>query len=353
VTWRDGVHLTGTPIWCDARRRRDVCFASAAERPGRAAHGQLIGTPLTLALLGARGGGHLAVPLYRRFTLGTLSLELIASGRGPGAAALAVEAGGRRVLYAGAIRTAVPGAGYALSTEPAGVRACDALVVAAPFGEERFSFPPLAEAAATTCDWVRARLAAGDHPALLVDTPLDALEIAARLAAEGLPLAGDRPIRELARRVAALARAGGVDAAAATRARRDAELRGAPVEAPAPGPPPSAAPPQAMPTIAAPGRAPRATLWLAADARGLARTLGDRARHVAHVSGHAVDAPASTAAFAWSSAADRRELLPWIEATGARTVFVTGAGAESVAAALGPRARALGPPRQMALFEAG
>ena len=32
VTWRDGVHLTGTPIWCDARRRRDVCFVSSASR---------------------------------------------------------------------------------------------------------------------------------------------------------------------------------------------------------------------------------------------------------------------------------------------------------------------------------
>ena len=54
VTWRDGVHLTGTPIWCDARRRRDVCFVSSADRVGRTGHGQLIGTPITLALLGAR-----------------------------------------------------------------------------------------------------------------------------------------------------------------------------------------------------------------------------------------------------------------------------------------------------------
>jgi len=55
VTWRDGVHLTGTPIWCDARRRRDICFVSSADRVGRTGHGQLIGTPITLALLAARG----------------------------------------------------------------------------------------------------------------------------------------------------------------------------------------------------------------------------------------------------------------------------------------------------------
>src|SRR6185295_4086697 len=117
VTWREGVHLTETSIWCDARRRRDVCFVSSAERIGKTGHGQLIGTPLTLALLGA-DAGHLAVPLRQRFTLGTTRIELIASGRGPGAAALYVEAGKKKLLYAGPIRTA-PGAG-----DVAEVRAC-------------------------------------------------------------------------------------------------------------------------------------------------------------------------------------------------------------------------------------
>ena len=79
------MHLTGTPIWCDARRRRDVCFVSSSERVGRAGHGQLIATPITLALLGAEVG-HLAVPVHRPFTLGTTRLSLIPSGRGLGAA---------------------------------------------------------------------------------------------------------------------------------------------------------------------------------------------------------------------------------------------------------------------------
>src|SRR5258706_5538461 len=122
VTWRDGVHITGTPIWCDARRRRDVCFLSSADRVGRAGHGQLIGTSITLALLGARDHGHLAVPVRQRFTLGTLRLELIPSCRGFGAAALHVDARSvaapgsagsdpATVLYAGAVRTVTGGVG--------------------------------------------------------------------------------------------------------------------------------------------------------------------------------------------------------------------------------------------------
>lgn len=327
MAWRDGVHLTGTPIWCDARRRRDVCFVSSAERVGRAGHGQLIGSPLTLALLDAREGGHLGVPLLRKFTLGTLRLELIPSGRGPGAAALHVDAGGRRVLYAGPVRAEAPPA--ALATEPAGVRSCDAVAVAAPFGDPRHSFPPLADAVAATLAWTRAQLAASRHALLLADTALDALEIAACLAAEGVPLAGDRAVRDLARRAS-----GGAGPAAL---------------------PAAAAAPKLA--IAAPGKEPRATVWRAADRAGALRALGDRPRAAALVSGRALDGAAvassgADAAFAWASAAGRAPLLAWIESTSAREVFVTGAAAESIAAALGPRARVVGPPHQMTLFEA-
>jgi len=320
VRWRDGVHLTGTPIWCDARRRRDVCFVSSAERVGRAGHGQLIGSPLTLALLGAREGGHLGVPLRRRFTLGTLRLELIASGRGPGAAALHVDAGGRSVLYAGPVRTDVPPPQLALEVEPAGVRTCDAVAVAAAYGEER-RFPPLADAIAQTAAWARAQLDAGRHAVLFVDAALDGLEVAASLGALGLPLAGDRATRDLARLAAQVA------PAPAGRAAR-------------------------APRLAAPGKEPRATIWRDADRAGAARALGDRPRAAALVSGRALDgARDADAGFAWASAAGRAGLLAWIESTAAREVFVTGPGAEAIAAALGARARLVGPPHQMTLFE--
>lgn len=219
VTWRDGVHLTGTPIWCDARRRRDVCFVSSADRVGRAGHGQLIATPLTLALLGAAAGGHLAVPLHRRFTLGTVRLELIASGRGPGAAALWVEIAGKTVLYAGAIRG------------DAEVRACDAVVV----GAERAARkqPALAKSIDKTIEWVRRELATGRRPVILVETALDGLEVAAHLAAAKVELAASRAIRESMQRAHSLH-------ASAPPALRDVQL-------------------------ASPGKHVRATIWLARE----------------------------------------------------------------------------------------
>jgi hypothetical protein len=369
VTWRDGVHLTGTPIWCDARRRRDVCFLSSADRRspiagggdpdglaggtgglprrsdrgGRISHGQLIGTPITLALLGARDMGHLAVPLRQRFTLGTLRLELIPSGRGFGAAALHVDIAGKTVLYAGAIRTSASGV-----SDAAELRTCDAVVVAAPYGEPHHRFPPLSAAIEATIAWARARLAAGVRPVLLVDSLLDGLEVASRLAAAGVAVAGGRALREAGQRIADLVPGprivGGTMAIGSSLTQRS-------VAAPDPG--------AGIPAIGAPNKEPRAIVWLDADRAGLAKILsdrpgdrpGNRSFATALVSTRALAGTAGyDAGFVWAAAADRAQLLGWIEETGAREVFVTGACAESIVAALGASARVIGPPQQMPLF---
>jgi putative mRNA 3-end processing factor len=344
VTWRDGVHLTGTPIWCDARRRRDVCFlssinagnASAAggDRVGRAGHGQLIGTSITLALLGARDKGHLAVPLRQRFTLGTVRLELLPSGRGFGAAALYADVTGRTVLYAGAVRTTAGGVG-----DPAELRPCDAVVVAAPYGEPGDRFPPLRAEIEAAIEWTRARLAAGTRPVLFVDSLLDGLEVASRLAAGGVAIAGPRALRDAAQRIADLVPSpqivDGAIAIGSTITQRSV--------APDPG--------SGVPAIAAPGREPRAIVWLDSDRAGIARSLGERSFATALVSARARAGIAGhDAGFVWAAAADRAQLLGWIEATGARGVYVTGACAEAIVAALGDRARVIGPPHQMSLF---
>ncbi len=285
VTWRDGVHITGTPIWCDARRRRDVCFVSSADRVGRAGHDQLIGTPIALALLGA-GAGNLAVPLHRPFTLGTLRLELLDAGRTLGAASLHVAIGGRGVLYAGEVRGG------------AEVRACDAVVVAAPIDR---ALPPLAEIAGEVVAWVTSKLA--QEPRRVVDCATDGLELVARLAAEGLPVAGSRALRDAAKRIGKLA-----------------------------------------PLPALHAKQPCVTVLVARVARELPKVP------VAFVSPHEQGRRATV--FPWPFVADRAQLVRWIEQTGARDVYLTGAHAEALASAVGARAKVLGPPTQMSLFRA-
>jgi hypothetical protein len=290
VAWRDGVHLTGTPIWCDARRRRDVCFASSADRVATTGHGQLIATPTTLALVGAAAdAGNLAVPLRKPFTLGTLRLELLASGRCLGAALLHVDARGRTALYAGPIR--VP---------DADVRVCDALVVAAPFGEKHHAFRPLAEVAERVIAWVRAERAAKQVPIAVVDTPLDGVEVATALAGAGFAIAAGKSIRDAAARLPELG-----------------------------------------------------VRFVVKDADVIVGTERDRLKAApkALVSSRAIDPHAYALGFAWPFATGRAELLAWIEQTRAKDIFVTGPCAETIVAALGPRARVLGPPTQMTLFE--
>lgn len=312
AVWRDGVQLTGTPIWCDARRRREVCFASAYGRVSRAGHGQLIATPATLAMLGASGAGHLGVPVRRRFSLGLLQLELLPSGAGLGAAALRVEADGKTALYAGAVSTRSAGV-----LDAGEVRTADCVVVAAPYGARDHVFPDPAAEASRLVSWVQERATHG-VVLLLVTTELRALEIAALLGAAGVALSAPPALRALARRAHPLA----------------------PV----------------VPLLETPTRARPGVVLATSDMReSIQRRLGAPPLATALISGEAADPAAIARAgvdhgFAWSSCADRAQLLAWIEATAAREVYVTGRYAAEIAEHLGPRASVLGPPLQMRLF---
>ena len=313
AVWRDGVHLTGTPIWCDARRRRDVCFASAHGRVGRAGHGQLIATPATLAMVGAEGAGHLGVPLRRRFSLGTLQLELIPSGYALGAAALRVELEGRTALYAGAVHPRSVGL-----AEPGEVRTADCVVVAAPYGAPSHAFPAPALVAAELVEWTAEQAGRG-HVLLLVSAELKALDVAAVLAAAGVAACAPPGLRNLARRARAVAAA-------------VPELRPIPRDRPA------------------------VVIGLVEQRARLSAELGNKLPLVTGwVSGEAHQAAAVAAArvergFAWASCADRAQLLSWIEATSAREIYLTGRCAPELAAHLGKGAAVLGPPVQMRLF---
>ena len=316
ATWRDGVHLTGTSIWCDARRGKGVWFVSSLERVDRAQRvalargvGQLIATDATIAMLQRAGSGDLSAPYRQRFTLGTLRLELVPSGRGLGAAALLADDAGRRVLYAGSVRTVTGGLG-----EPGEVRACDAVVIGAPYGEPRHVFPAIDDVAAQLLAWVREQHALAKKPVLFVDTVLDALEIASRLASPELaPILRPAAAREIAIIAKRLGK---------------------------------------VPRFVAPSKTPRVYVCVDGDRAGAIEAAGNRPI-TALVSGRAIDGPdGCDAAFAWAGAAGHKDLLGWIDATAAREVFVTGPCAPAIVAALGGRARMLGPPQQMQLFGA-
>lgn len=279
-----------------------MCFVSSADRLGKTGHGQLIATPITLALVApdSSGAGHLAVPTHRRFTLGTLRLELIPSGRCLGAAALYVDTGERTILYAGEIRTKGGG-------DAAEVRKCDALVVAAPFGEPHHRFAKRDDVLEQLVQWIRRTHKAHKAPDLVVDNALDGLEIAAQLADQELVVVGSKALRDAAKALGKHA--------------KGIELRSSSKE----------------PAVAIRVEHEKSKLDRAATALVSGRALD--LRKAGYDNG-----------FPWPFVAGREDLLGWIEHARASEIFVTGASADAIAQKLGPKARVLGPPRQMALF---
>lgn len=203
--WRNGVHIVGTPLWCDARHSRDVCFLSSARAEFVRKHGQLIATEETVRLVSSAGGPRmLSVPPGRPFSLGELRLELLPSGYYPGAASLIVNVRGQRLLYAGMVNLR----GSAL-TPPCELRTCDILVLNATFGHPRFVFPPREEVEERLGAWIAEVILDGATPVLFVEprAPLPALPRAPIRAHRALVLEqrklaelgyATRPMRQLA-----------------------------------------------------------------------------------------------------------------------------------------------------------
>lgn len=142
VCWdRRGIRLSDGALALDGGAEAGATFVGHA-LTGASRRGQrIITSDVTARLLGARLGPSLATPFHRRFSLGSLELELLPSGVFPGAAALSVSQDGHCLVYAGEV-----GFGSTLlglpGPEP---RRCDHLVLRPTYGYPRFRFPSASE----------------------------------------------------------------------------------------------------------------------------------------------------------------------------------------------------------------
>lgn len=154
---RAGLHVTGTALWLDARRKSELSFVSHAHSDHIARHERVIATAPTLRMMSERLGklpAALPAPYNRGFELGPLYLELLPAGHMLGSAQLRVtRADGVRVAYTGDLNLAP-----SLTAEPAQVAECDTLVIESTFGHPRYAFPPREEVLAQVEAWIRAAL---------------------------------------------------------------------------------------------------------------------------------------------------------------------------------------------------
>src|SRR3954462_3158349 len=102
---KGGLHVSGTPLWLDARRKSELSFVSHAHSDHIARHERVIATAATLRFMTHRLGklaAALPVPYTRPFDFGPLVLELLPAGHILGSAPLRVtRADGVRVVYTG------------------------------------------------------------------------------------------------------------------------------------------------------------------------------------------------------------------------------------------------------------
>jgi putative mRNA 3-end processing factor len=297
VEWREGVHILGTPLWCDARHTREACFVSSARVPGARRHRQVLATDVTLKLLPDSDRAlhsTLAVPLRKPFTLGTLRLQLFPSGFMPGAASLISEASGVKLIYAGVVNP---------KGQLCEVRKADVLVVDASFAAPRFRFPPPADMLAEAKAWTERVVSEGGTPVLLGEPLGAALALVGVLT---VPVVAHRSITAAARKL------------------------GLPVPRRLAGAPPAGS----------------AVLWPVGARESLS---GLRRARVALVDPRAQDAAfasplALDAAFPWSDHPDSETLAAYIQQTEATEIHVTNASPDT--------ARSLGaqPLGQLGLF---
>jgi hypothetical protein len=309
---RGGVRLAGQLLQFDHFGPGGVTFVSHAHVPLPSAAGQFIASDVTVRLYGDRARRALGTPFGRSFSLGALELCLHPTGHVPGAAALEVVTGRRRMIYAGEIQPAGLPGGLRLPT------GADGLILAAPYGEKRHAFPPAEEVLGEIVAFCARTAAAGEVAVLLVGTLGKAQRVAAALAAAGLQVQADRTIR----RLAALA-AGPGDAPGWLRPDPDR------------GPPVRLWPrrPRVLPGLPAPHR-------------------------LALVSGRASDPAAVAAAgadagFVLSNHPDHPTLVATLAALAPRTLYLLPGATDACAAALreaGHTVELLRPPTQLDLF---
>ena len=321
IVWRNGVHIEGTPIWCDASHVREVCFVSGPDR-FHAPHGQLIATPESIAMTtgtARRNQSLLTAGYGRPFSLGAVRMELVRSGHCMGGASMLVELNGERVFYAGRVNPQGIGLGGR-----ADVRRCDVLILDATYGHPQYAFPDPLEAVKQLWAFITATVEAGKIPILITHTVSKALDVAWKLPAENIRIHAHRTVYEAAKRIGSFA--------------------------------------SIPPLRCWKGRASLGDMVLCPlnYFSGMKPDRLEFETRIVLISGEANSSRAccdTEADFGcvWSSRGDYHHLHTYVEQSQASRVFVTGRYARSFAQALcrkGRTATVLEPPRQMNLFHA-
>lgn len=138
IEFNNGIHIKGTGLWLDARKKTDLGFISHAHADHAVRHDQILATEETSRLFEHRYGKakfH-TLEYNRPKKIRGAKLQLFPSGHVLGAAQILIEIGGVRIVYTGDFKLR-----RSLTAERAQVKRCDILIMESTFGRPQYVFP--------------------------------------------------------------------------------------------------------------------------------------------------------------------------------------------------------------------
>ncbi len=164
IECKNGVHLKGTDLWLDAKRKADFCFVSHAHADHAVRHTEILATRETARLFEHRyGKAKFNILEYNRpKILKGVKVQLFPSGHILGGAQILMERDGTKIVYTGDFKLR-----KSLTAEKAEIKKCDILIMESTFGRPRYVFPHPQQIHTRMIQFVEDAQAKGEIPIFL------------------------------------------------------------------------------------------------------------------------------------------------------------------------------------------
>jgi len=196
IEYHNGIHIKGTRLWLDARRKTEFSFVSHAHVDHAVRHKEILSTKETARLYEHRlGKAKFNILEYNRpKRLEGVKVELFPSGHILGGAQILIQKDGVRIVYTGDFKLR-----GSLTTEKAEIKKCDLLILESTFGLPQYVFPPVKEVHARMAEFVEEAQRRGEIPIFLAYSLGKAQEAMKILSNRGYKLSVHGTINDIAK----------------------------------------------------------------------------------------------------------------------------------------------------------
>lgn len=185
IEYDNGIHLKGTGLWFDSKKKVGLSFISNADIDKFTPPEKIIATHETIKFLEkkVKKSVLLTCPFYRPFSLGNLQVELIPSGHMLGSSQIIVDKSEKTLIYSGDINLKeLP------TAETISIKHCNVLVLKCTFGLPEYIFPSFEESMEPLIKFIGAALSSNSTPILMVKAVGVAQDIIKALGDNGFKL---------------------------------------------------------------------------------------------------------------------------------------------------------------------